>query len=426
MKAFRWLSLILLLLGVQAVTTGAQSPALIVDASDIRGPISPWVFGANYGLLNSIPFDLTDEAADLGITLWRFPGGRVGDTGDLQSFQIDMFMQQARQFGITPLIHARLENGTPEKAAALVRYVNIEKDYGVRFWSIGNEPDLWENYTTGQKIRDWRLLAEAMLEVDPDIILIGPDVSQFVGDGRNAVAEDYLREFLRENGDLVDIVAVHRYPFPRGSAKVLIDELRADAPTWDAIIANLRAVILEETGRDDLPVAVMEASSNWSSQIWGEATPDSHYNAIWWADVFGRLIRGQVEMIGYFNMQTSDRLGGHGLLAQYDVRPTYYTYILYKQFGDTLVHAEAPDNDVTIYAALNADGALTLMIVNMLDTAQTRTLDLHGATPAGDASVTLFDAEHNAEPQPAQPVTSGTTLTLPPQSITLLTIPLAG
>jgi hypothetical protein len=425
MKAFRWLSLILLLLGVQAAMTGAQSPALIVDASDIRGPISPWVFGANYGLLNSIPFDLTDEAADLGIMLWRFPGGRVGDTGDLQSFQINMFMQQARQFGITPMIHARLENGTPEKAAALVRYVNVENDYDVRFWSIGNEPDLWDDYTTGQYTSEWRAVAEAMRAVDPEILLIGPDVSQFTGDGQNARAEEFLRAFLRENGDLVDFVAVHRYPFPRGSASTTIDDLRADAPAWDGLIANLRALIFEETGRE-LPIAVNEVSSHWSSQIGGAATPDSHYNAIWWADVFGRLIRNQVEIVSYFNMQTSDRLGGHGLLAQYEVRPTYYTYILYKQFGDTLVHAGSPDNDVTIYAALNADGALTLIIVNLTDTEQTRVLELRGATPAGDAAVTLFDAVHAAEAQPALAVANGTTLTLPPQSITLLTIPLAG
>ena len=28
----------------------------------------------------------------------------------------------------------------PEQAAELVRYVNIEKKYGVEYWAIGNEP----------------------------------------------------------------------------------------------------------------------------------------------------------------------------------------------------------------------------------------------------------------------------------------------
>ena len=63
---------------------------------------------------------------------------RVGDTGDLQSFQIDMFMQQARQFGITPLIHARLENGTPEKAAALVRITEESLALAIEQARVGN------------------------------------------------------------------------------------------------------------------------------------------------------------------------------------------------------------------------------------------------------------------------------------------------
>ncbi len=37
----------------------------------------------------------------------------------------------------------RLLDGTPEKAAELVRYTNIEKKYGVVYWSIGNEPNLF-------------------------------------------------------------------------------------------------------------------------------------------------------------------------------------------------------------------------------------------------------------------------------------------
>lgn len=394
-------------------------PALIVDAGQTLHQIPPTVYGANYTLLSAITPDISDAARESGIRYWRFPGGRLGDQGDLQPSQIDLFMLLVRAFNIEPSISVRLENGTPEAAAEIVRYVNIEKQYGVRLWSIGNEPNLFDDYTPQQMVTEWRAIAEAMRAVDPGILLIGPDTSQFTGfDDGNTWAHEFLRVFLQENGDLIDIVSVHRYPFPSsGTTPATIADLKADAATWSAIIDNLRAWTLEYTGRE-LPLAIGEANSHWSSQIGGEATPDSFYNAIWWADVLGRLIRGGADYVAYFNMQSSDRLGGHGLLGRYEARPTYAVYQLYQRFGKTLVRAEAPDDDVTVYAALRADGALTVMIVNLTDAAQTRTLDLSDFA-FSTAEAFVLDAERRAEPADV-PLTDESQVTLSPQSVTLL------
>jgi hypothetical protein len=50
--------------------------------------------------------------------------------------------------GAEPSISVRLHGGTPEAAAELVRYTNIEQGYAVRYWSIGNEPSLYRDYDT--------------------------------------------------------------------------------------------------------------------------------------------------------------------------------------------------------------------------------------------------------------------------------------
>ncbi len=408
------------LLMLLTVMSAAQDtpPALVVDAAQVQRVIPPTVYGANYTLLSAITPDISDAARESGIHYWRFPGGRLGDQADLQPSQIDLFMILARALNIEPSISVRLENGTPEAAAEIVRYVNIEKQYGVRLWSIGNEPNLFDDYTPKQMVEEWRAIAEAMRAVDPSILLIGPDTSQFTGfDAHEPWAHEFLRVFLQENGHLIDIVSVHRYPFPAsGTTPATIAELKADAARWSSIIDNLRAWTLEYTGRE-LPLAIGEANSHWSSQIGGEATTDSFYNAIWWADVLGRLIRGGADYVAYFNMQSSDRLGGHGLLGRYEARPTYYVYQLYQRFGETLVKAESADDDVTVYAALRADGALTVLIVNLTDEAQTRALDLSGFTyDAAEAFV--LDAERRAEPADV-PLTDSQ-VTLAPQSVTLL------
>ena len=175
-----------------------------------------------------------------------------------------------------------------------------------------------------------------------------------------------MREFLKVNGDTVDIVSFHRYPFPNTADKIpaRIAELRADAATWNGIVQNLRSIIKEETGRD-LPVAVTEFNSHWSHAIGGEATPDSFYNAIWLGDVLGRLITEKVDVATQFLLVSGSGQSGFGLLDRYSPCPSDYTYQLYQQFGSELVYAASGVPDVSIYAAKRADGASTIMLVNL-------------------------------------------------------------
>lgn len=406
-------------LPVSAQTEGT----LMVDAGEVIGPISPYVYGSNFGPLNVIPVDLIEAAQNSGVSFLRFPGGRWGDLNDVRLQQIDDFMRVCRIVGAEPSIHVRLENGTPEAAAELVRYTNIEKEYGVKYWAIGNEPTLFDDYTTEQHNRDWRAIAEAMLEVDPDIILMGPDPHQYNGmvmpDTLDPEGRDFVREFLIANGDLIDILSVHRYPFPAnaGNPVTTIDELRENATEWDIILPTLQTMAQELTGRDDIKVAMTEASSHWSNNIRGEATPDSHFSAIWWSDVLGQLIHDQAFIVGYFDFQSADR-GGWGLLDRFEVRPTYYVYQLYQQWGTELVFSETSVDYLSVYAALREDGALTLMVVNLADEEQSAPLEINNFTFSGEAEVWRLDLEHNAEQLDSEDLSSGE-ITVPGQSTTL-------
>ncbi|MBZ0289421.1 MAG: hypothetical protein K8I30_17505, partial [Anaerolineae bacterium] len=260
-------------------------------------------------------------------------------------------------------------------------------------------------------------------------ILYGPEVSQYPS---TVDAPDYLqqrrefvREFLKVNGDLVDIVSVHRYPFPvNPNTPTNVEQLRANAPQADVLVELLRQDIMDTVGHD-LPIAITEINSHYSNSAGGEATPDSFYNAIWWADVLGRFIKNKVEIVSYFALYTPPSVGSFGMLGRYEPRPTYYTYQLYKRFGSELVQSDSSDADVTLYAATRDDGALTLIIINLAPDEMTRTLQIDGFPPGGEAEVWRFDAEHNAEQIDAQAVVSGEAISIPGQSITLYIIPAA-
>lgn len=403
---------------------------LYVDASNIVAEVSPYAYGANYGPLQTVPADLLEEAARSGINYLRFPAGRWGDLNDIRPQQIDMLMLVREWVGGADVnISVRLENGTPEAAAELVRYTNIEKEYGVRYWAIGNEPNLFDDYTTEQHNREWRAIAEAMLAVDPTIQLMGPDTSQYTGlPGRDPVDEtgrNWVDEFLIANGDLVDIVTVHRYPFPRGMGaddiQPSVGDLRGNVDEWTGIVERLRQRTIELTERD-LPIGITEANSNWSGAIGGEGTPDGHYNAIWWGDVLGRLLYQEPMFVGYFDLQSTNSRGGWGLFASYEVRPTYYVYQLYQQFGDQLVQVNTDSDWLRIYAAQRADGALTLIVSNLADEPQEALLTIDNLAGRHSADVIRLDAEHNADLIETLQISGNDLITVPAQTLTLYVI----
>jgi hypothetical protein len=405
---------------------------LFVDPSQSLGPISPLVYGSNYGPWLTVPFYMLPQTFESGITILRFPAGAWGDHNNVTPLQIDQFMDFANQLGATAIFHVRLLDGTPEQAAEMVRYTNVEKNYNVRYWSIGNEPTLFdaelknrgESYDTERFNREWRTFAEAMKKVDPTIQLVGAEINQFSFDPSPGATtnfgprdEEWFVEFLKANGDLVDIVSFHRYPFPssRTSGPPSIDELRANAREWDKIIVHARELIHQYTGRD-LPIAVTEFNSAYDKSVGGEATPDSHYNAIWLADVLGRMIKNDVFMANEWALTAKGGFGGLGLIGPFDVYPAYYTYQLYKKFGTELVYSSSDDPGLSIYAARNEDGALTILVINLSSEEKTKPIRISDQTSIS-AEVWLFDQTHRAENVGV--VELSDSITAPPHSISL-------
>jgi hypothetical protein len=419
----------------QAPTPVAVTPApgmVVVQPAIELGTISPYLLGSNYGPWIAVPVDMLPAAYESGVQVIRFPGGAWGDRNDLKSYQIDYFMDFVAQMGSEATISVRLREGTPEQAAELVDYVNVEKGYGVEYWSIGNEPTLFaaelqavgkaDDYDTEQFNREWRQFAQTMKEVDPTIKLIGPEIHQFNYDynfnPKDSAGRDWMTEFLKANGDLVDVVSFHRYPFPTGPNNPTVEDLRLHTREWAQTIPYLRNLIVELTGRD-IPIAITEVNTHWNPAVRGEATPDSHYGAIWLAEMFGQLMRQDVFMVNHWMLTSQGGQGGWGLIGRNELRPSYYVYQLYTRFGSERVHAESGIEDVSVYAANRDDGALTVMLVNLADTEKQATLQFPPDLPS-QAELWQLTAEHLPEAAMDFTLPADGVFLLPPQSVSLL------
>jgi len=204
--------------------------------------------GSKLSDANGIRKDVIDEVRQLGVPIIRYPGGNfvsgynwldgVGPKQDRprvldkawnslnsNQFGTNEFMAWCKAVGTLPLMGLNLGTGTPEEAAALVEYCNVEKGtrwselrrkhgfaepYKVKHWCLGNEMDgPWQiGHMTatqyGLKAQD---AARQMRYVDPSLQLIacgssGPLMPTYL---------EWDREVLEQCYDYVDGLSLHRY-----------------------------------------------------------------------------------------------------------------------------------------------------------------------------------------------------------------------
>lgn len=204
--------------------------------------------GSKLSDANGYRKDVLNEVHQLGVPIVRYPGGNfvsgyhwlngVGPKQDRphvldlawnsiesNQFGTNEFMGWCKAVGALPLMGLNLGTGTPEQAAALVEYCNVEKGtkwsdlrrqhgiadpYGARHWCLGNEMDgPWQighmsATEYGLKAAD---AAREMRSVDPSLKLVacgssGPFMPTYL---------EWDREVLEQCYDYVDGLSLHRY-----------------------------------------------------------------------------------------------------------------------------------------------------------------------------------------------------------------------
>jgi len=90
-----------------------------------------------------------------------------------------MFMDYLKAFpNAEAMMCVNYGTGTPEEAAAWVKYANVEQKLGIKFWQVGNEMDgNWEEggpVDARQYAVKFLAYARAMRAVDPSIVILGP------------------------------------------------------------------------------------------------------------------------------------------------------------------------------------------------------------------------------------------------------------
>jgi hypothetical protein len=444
---------------VALAAEGAAPVEVVVDARAGLEKVDDLAIGVNHAIWDAQLG--TPEVADLmraaGVGAMRYPGGSYSDIYHWRTHtapggyvapdtDFDHFMAGVRRAGAAPIVTANYGTGTPQEAADWVRYANIEKGYGVRYWEIGNElygnghyGSQWEADDHPDKspaqyatlVRDY---ARAMKAVDPTIRIGAvlttpgewPDGITATGD-----AGTWNQVVLSIAGPEVDFGIVHWYPSGESGPEVL--------PKTDRISDAVR-MVREQARRyagKDIGVAMTELNTSYGR--------NTQPGALFAADAYATLTANGVFTTDWWNVHNGiervSTIAGHTDFHDYGLLSSgtctedgsacepslntpfapYHALAMLSRFagpGDQLLAATASDPLVRVHAARRTDGSLSVMLVNQdPDAAKEVALAYAGYRPGGAALVLAF-----GNGDTGITTSSGTSgrATLPPYSLTTL------
>ncbi|BBJ28992.1 alpha-L-arabinofuranosidase [Athalassotoga saccharophila] len=382
-------------------------------------------FGLNvaawdWHLLDSVIPGLLEN---LNVKVLRFPGGSFSDMYDWktnstvpgQNFPyvdpqntFDNFMKLVNQIGAQALItvnygtnFAGTAGGDPQEAAAWVKYANIDHNYDVKYWEIGNE--VYGNGTYGA---NWEVdlhstkgpqayadnfiaFAKAMKAVDPSIkigaVLTCPYNWPW------GQSPDWNKVVLQTARDYIDFVVVHWYAQNPGNESD--SGLLASTNQIPDMLARLKQEIRDYAGPNADRIRIFVTETNSVSYNPGKQTT-SLVNALFLVNDYMNWLTGGVDNVDWWTLHNngltgnnnSDKLygntnyGDYGILSNNtnfgtsDVEPpnntpfpTYFGYEILKYLAgpnDTVVGSVSDQNLVDVYAVKHTNGDLAIMIVN--------------------------------------------------------------
>ena len=341
-----------------------------------------------------------------GIKLLRFPGGNWGEEHTPSVAQLNAFSQLLQQVGAEGFMQAQLSDpldSTPvdlatraTRAALLVDYMNNSQSiqrtganaqapfHPIKYWSVGNEPDLLLNQDTGQRYtvaeytQAFIAYSLAMHQKDPTIKVFGPEISQYTGTGTSQL---WMQGFLQgvsayENTHdlpfhLLDGVSFHFYPFSNTEQNA--NTVLGNPQQWDTLVPALRQMIQQTTG-EDLPIAITEINTTP-----GQGGPPANLSALWWAETLGKLMSNQVNYVAFFSTEGVDSPLPLFLQDGLSQTAMLRTMQLFAKLQSNLVPIQSVPGPVSIYATQDS-GQTTTSLLFLNQTKQSQAIGVHSTS----------------------------------------------
>jgi len=469
----RWRSVLVagavsaLVVGAGWVSIGTASAAtnavtVTVNAGQSLATVGSGLVGANVAIWDGLLADAQTSTLlkNASVSFVRYPGGSYGDIYHWQTntapggyvapnTDFDHYMSMVKATGAQPIVIANYGSGTPQEAADWVRYANVTKGYGVKYWEIGNEV-----YGNGHYGANWETdnhtdksprgyatnflqYASAMKAVDPTIkigaVLTTPGYwpDGIVGSGDSADWNDSVMSVVK---NAADFGIFHLYPGGTSEADQLtkpatlastISQFKADMARY---ATNNPGVFITETNSGTTP-SDTQMQALWAADTYLTAAENGVANVDWWN------VRNGVGATSTDVTGTTDYGDGGIISSGAGAEPpagtpfaTYYGIQMVSRVagpGDTMVRATSGDAKLTVHAARRANGNLDVLLLNKdPNNSYQVNLSYNGYSPASAVTVDSFVNRGTGIVTGVQGTASSQTV--PPYSLTTVHLRPAG
>ncbi|OON68536.1 carbohydrate-binding protein [Hymenobacter sp. CRA2] len=393
-------------LGCLAATTAAQAQQ-----------ISPYLAGQNawmaysYGarVYNGQLDQLWPTVKKSKVRMVRIGGNGVEFNMPTPQQYLSM-IDSIRRIGAEPMVQVSEGRGryTAQQAAAVVDYVNNQMRRGVKYWIIGNEPNLTGNFgkvgVEGVEayIKSW---ATAMKQADPTILTVGPETSFY--------DTSYLRPLIGGANDVtgkdangryyLDVVTFHSYPFSGTQTRAqVLTAAGTLAGNVNGLLTMIDAAnaLHNRSGADALKWAVTEFNIGYQNPTANGVDGlgvHGFLNGQYWAEVFGIGMQKQAVSMMPWSIHESNGSRGEGDLGYLDgsgasIKPRsafYHEMLVAENLRGSYLAATDNQADVSVISSRHGD-TTAVMVLNKSNTADFDfTVQLSAAAVPGTAALKI-------------------------------------
>lgn len=354
----------------------ANNTDFTIDRTNSKS-VSPFFFGQNYWSWID-EWGAQVQGTENLISALQLDMLRIGGTEADRSYphpfdfaKVDEAVAYANAVGAEPVLQLPTLNAmsgdpaTVQSAMDLVRHVR-DNEYGVKYFSIGNEPDIYvdqgvkASYSPEEFSAFFNEISDSLKQIDPDYKVIGPDLAWKYYAGNN-----WLSPILSGSADKMDIVSIHRYPFDAVAANR--DDVMKDAEKFRSDLRMIKGY-LDEVSKGDMPIAVTETHVSYDgdpNNSTQSASPQTFWAGLWVADIIGVALEEEVWNLSFWSISEGWTLGFiDGDSRQ--PRPTYQVLkLLSNHVGDQVLSVSGSETDVVMYVTENTDDdSVTIWFLN--------------------------------------------------------------
>jgi hypothetical protein len=405
--------------GKQRDKTPAGAAAMVKISRAGGTPISPFAFGNNYfnwvdwnkdGMVALTGTEDPVRALHLNVVVGD---NNQNDANSPQLFdkaQMDKYIEYCRAVGAEPImiapVYGNNVDGGPtsaQGAADIVTYVNGTKKYGVKYWTIGMEVDLYDQFfkkTTGLPVSTaaeyaavFKSYAAAMKAANAaansgvELSFVGPELGWRYNEGN-----DWLSPMLDKCKEYIDVASIHAYGF--AAKDLTVERILTDVDRFRWFVNDIKARVAKHA-RPGTPVAITEANIcyEWDPKMYTPETrelgPGTFYAAIWDADRMGAALEANLWTFAFWDLaETMQSFNSDGTVfgfiltdpsknpPTYKLTPEYYTQqMVNSNFSGTTVIPTGVPARMSVYASYDIKKAATAVLILNKDTVE-RTLTL--------------------------------------------------